>query len=399
MPSLRVPILTNLHATTSGFAGSTSHHSTAPQQRSAGSNCPARTGCSPELGTCSTYSSRSRRPPEPRLLSALDPVTKTATNILPDPTTPPTPTQQQPQSPSQSHHPSGPDTVAVPPDQTAADPSPSPSPSPAKSSRPPSRSASSLTPSVAPRPADEAPPTDSEKSPDTHHSFADAVDHHSHFDSPLDHLQSPPPQYPTSEAEASASTLTSLVSYRTAPPPFSSLFVQPDPVAQHLVASLLTQADHFHQQSAPRDQSSVPAYEPPVASGSAYSTSAFQHLVADTNRALPQHTKAESSSRPKDDDAEPPPAYDEGYSPLQSFAYVMAAAGGAASIITQVQQGGPPINTLGGERPAAYSARSRPVNANCAALDVGADETITMDLRYVHTTPPTPHHNLHCSVF
>jgi hypothetical protein len=39
----------------------------------------------------------------------------------------------------------------------------------------------------------------------------------------------------------------------------------------------------------------------------------------------------------------------------------MAAAGGAASIITQVQQGGaPPINTLG---------------------DVGADENITMDLR------------------
>jgi len=38
----------------------------------------------------------------------------------------------------------------------------------------------------------------------------------------------------------------------------------------------------------------------------------------------------------------------------------MAAAGGASSIITQVQQGGPPISTLG---------------------DVGADETITMDLR------------------
>ncbi|KAI0535436.1 general stress response protein Whi2 [Xylaria digitata] len=38
----------------------------------------------------------------------------------------------------------------------------------------------------------------------------------------------------------------------------------------------------------------------------------------------------------------------------------MAAAGGAASIITQVQQGGPPINSIG---------------------DVGADETITMDLR------------------
>lgn len=38
----------------------------------------------------------------------------------------------------------------------------------------------------------------------------------------------------------------------------------------------------------------------------------------------------------------------------------MAAAGGASSIITQVQQGGPPISTLG---------------------DVGADETIAMDLR------------------
>ncbi|EQL00738.1 phosphatase activator [Ophiocordyceps sinensis CO18] len=38
----------------------------------------------------------------------------------------------------------------------------------------------------------------------------------------------------------------------------------------------------------------------------------------------------------------------------------MSAAGGAASIITQVQQGGPPINAIG---------------------DVGADEAITMDLR------------------
>ncbi|KAI1473625.1 hypothetical protein F4774DRAFT_38424 [Daldinia eschscholtzii] len=38
----------------------------------------------------------------------------------------------------------------------------------------------------------------------------------------------------------------------------------------------------------------------------------------------------------------------------------MAAAGGASSIITQVQQGGPPVNAIG---------------------DVGADETITMDLR------------------
>ncbi|OQV02112.1 hypothetical protein CLAIMM_07361 isoform 2 [Cladophialophora immunda] len=44
----------------------------------------------------------------------------------------------------------------------------------------------------------------------------------------------------------------------------------------------------------------------------------------------------------------------------------MAAAGGAASIITQVQQTGPPINTLGGE--------------------AAADEHITLDLRGTHFT-------------
>jgi myo-inositol-hexaphosphate 3-phosphohydrolase len=45
-----------------------------------------------------------------------------------------------------------------------------------------------------------------------------------------------------------------------------------------------------------------------------------------------------------------------------SFTYLMAAAGGASSIITQVQQGGAaPLNTL---------------------ADVGADETVNLDLRY-----------------
>ena len=88
------------------------------------------------------------------------------------------------------------------------------------------------------------------------------------------------------------------------------------------------------------------------------STTAFRDPVAETKRALPRDTK--DSSR-KDDDAEPPPAYsEEGDSPLTAFSFLMAAAGGASSIITQVQQGGPPVSTLG---------------------DVGADETIAMDLR------------------
>jgi G patch domain-containing protein 1 len=147
---------------------------------------------------------------------------------------------------------------------------------------------------------------------------------------------SPPPQYPVSEASSSSPR----------PPPFSSLF------------SAVETAD--------RSRKAHPAPEEATASGSvaapAYSycdtpatpfdpdqgtSSVFQDPVAETKRALPSDTKAESSG--KDDDAEPPPAYSEGDSPLESFSYVMAAAGGTSSIITQVQQGGPPINALGGE--------------------------------------------------
>lgn len=80
---------------------------------------------------------------------------------------------------------------------------------------------------------------------------------------------------------------------------------------------------------------------------------------AETKAALPRDTKEGSSSKDIDD-GEPPPPYSEGYSPLESFTYVMASAGGPASIITQVSQqsGGPPINTLG-----------------------GSDENITLELR------------------
>ncbi|KAL1835455.1 hypothetical protein VTK73DRAFT_5635 [Phialemonium thermophilum] len=82
-------------------------------------------------------------------------------------------------------------------------------------------------------------------------------------------------------------------------------------------------------------------------------------LQDETKRALPPDPKG-ASSRSREDEAEPPPAYSEGSSPLRSFTYLMAAAGGASSIITQVQQGAPPLNTIG---------------------DVAADEMITIDLR------------------
>lgn len=211
---------------------------------------------------------------------------------------------------------------------------------------------------------------------DSHDSFT----HHPSLPDREDRQRSPPPQYPASEP--ADSTPTSLVSYRTAPPPpFSSLFAsplsldQPGPAATSAAAVvLLDNQDLFASDLAPPDKPSAPAYEPPAASGSAEASTVYRDTVAETKRALPQDTKADGSSRPKDDDTEPPPAYSEdASSPLPSFAYIMAAAGGASSIITQVQQGAPPINPIG---------------------DVGADETISMDLRCVdskstHTYTPT----------
>jgi len=61
----------------------------------------------------------------------------------------------------------------------------------------------------------------------------------------------------------------------------------------------------------------------------------------------------------------------------------MAAAGGAASIITQVSQGAPAgINTLSGKRRNRTSTRTVRLTA---AIGVGSDESVTLDLRYVGT--------------
>lgn len=255
--------------------------------------------------------------------------------------------------------------------KTATDSDPDPTPSnqsdsvrrnfaavnlPAKLSAPYDSSHASSASSHPPRLVDEAVLADEPKPGTIQDTFANTYDDDTRdpeFDNNPEHPQSPPPQYPASEA--SAATLTSLVSYCTAPPPFSSLFVAPsspeeqDAAAQDLLGPTPTHPEDFDRETTLREESSAPAYEPPVASGSAHRSTAFHATVQETKRALPEDTKEGSSSRRKDEDVEPPPAYEEGYSPLQSFTYVMAAAGGASSIITQVQQGGPPINTLGGE--------------------------------------------------
>jgi G patch domain-containing protein 1 len=177
-------------------------------------------------------------------------------------------------------------------------------------------------------------------------------------ESPPSRQRSPPPQYPASEASGTSA-------FRP-PPSFSSLFpAQEDPDASGVA---LESCEAYKQQpavgettndSAPASSAAAaPAYAPldndQVAPESSNSASAALRLQDETKRALPRDTKSQagepsrSSSSAKDDEAEPPPAYSEGDSPLHSFTYLMAAAGGAASIITQVQQGGPSLNPLGG---------------------------------------------------
>lgn len=142
----------------------------------------------------------------------------------------------------------------------------------------------------------------------------------------------PPPQYPSSEASTSR------------PPPFSSVCDSLENASEpaHDLRSTITVTVASTSPAAPSYASLAPGF-----STEQSVPTSFDHALAETKRALPRDTKGGSSG--KDDNAEPPPAYSEGPSPLQSFAFLMATAGGASSIITQVQQGGPPINTIGGE--------------------------------------------------
>lgn len=141
-----------------------------------------------------------------------------------------------------------------------------------------------------------------------------------------DYYTAPPPHSP-SEASASSSG---------GPPPFSSLdFVFDDDNRPKVTES---------------GPATLPVFAPPPPLVEDHIDPApSAPVVADTKASFSE-SKGDGLGKGSDD-GEPPPPYTEGYSPLESFSYVMAAAGGASSIITQVQQtGGPPINTLGGKR-------------------------------------------------
>lgn len=142
----------------------------------------------------------------------------------------------------------------------------------------------------------------------------------------------PPPQFSRSAAASSSYPPS------PTPPPFSSLYFPTDAELDRIRATVTENTCHNLLVTAP-----APSFEEALAEDDAESKA-----EAETKAALPADNKAQSSKSV--DDEEAPPPYTEGSSPLDSFNYVMAAAGGASSIITQVQQSaGPPINTLGGE--------------------------------------------------
>lgn len=169
------------------------------------------------------------------------------------------------------------------------------------------------------------------------HPEATKTDVDTHF-----RLDTPPPPPPQSQERPSESSSAQAES----PPDFHShgfpALYFPQPSAAEPYLSLVTTA-------CATDSLAAYAPAPPFEECQPPALPSASTVVADTKAALPRDTKSGQSSKDLDD-GEPPPPYTEGSSPLDGFTYVMAAAGGAASIITQVQQGGPaPINTaLGG---------------------------------------------------
>lgn len=134
------------------------------------------------------------------------------------------------------------------------------------------------------------------------------------------------------------------------PPPFSSLDLPPP------FSAGVQLADQQPKPSVTEPSSSgLPAFTAVAGAGESSLAHGPSTAEAEVKAALPQDLKrgqeraGPSANRSSSPDQEPPPPYEEGDSPLVGFTYKMAAAGGAASIITQVQQGAPaPVNTLSG---------------------------------------------------
>lgn len=170
------------------------------------------------------------------------------------------------------------------------------------------------------------------------------VDVDSHF-----RLEAAEQERPQEQQERDRDLEPSTASVAESPPPFSSHGFPaqyfPEPSTEEPYPLTTACATESLTATAPAGPAPPFPFEETQQQHAAPST-----VVAEIKAALPRDTKDGQSSKDLDD-GEPPPPYTEGSSPLEGFTYVMAAAGGgAASILTQVQQAGPaPINTsLGG---------------------------------------------------
>lgn len=149
-------------------------------------------------------------------------------------------------------------------------------------------------------------------------------------------LRTLPPVYSNPEASSSAH-----------PPPFSSLYETEeigDPTRLENIVQF-PDSNRDSPENNPIVLPLVPACNIPDSPSPTNLPSAPRHSNPDSKQDGSRCPKTLCS---KEEELEPPPAYSEGPSPLLSFNYLMASAGGASSIITQVQQGGPPTNALGG---------------------------------------------------
>ncbi|KAL9604474.1 MAG: hypothetical protein Q9219_000439 [cf. Caloplaca sp. 3 TL-2023] len=157
----------------------------------------------------------------------------------------------------------------------------------------------------------------------------------------------------------------------TAPPPFSTLYLYPE-----------ESSDRFKSAVAEPNSSPPPPF---LAAQPADPDASSNSLGVEgrTGGGLPIDSKAESSN-PNAEEKEPPPPYSEGPSPLGSFTYMMAAAGGPASIITQVSPGGPP--PPGGN---AFSGDTYPVDYDPASLQYMLDFFRTV-AQTIPSSSPSP---------
>jgi ATP-binding cassette subfamily F protein 3 len=163
------------------------------------------------------------------------------------------------------------------------------------------------------------------------------------------------------------------------PPPFSSLYFPPSESQEAPGKAVETHTEVLED---PAEQPPAFSSLPPGGPGSSSSAAAAESVVAGTKAALPGDSKDGCS---KDfDDGEPPPPYTEGSSPLAGFTYVMATAGGPASIITQVSQGG---GGGGGALNALGSGKSDSTRVGMCTTDLSIQVDLTRIFPLISGTP------------